>query len=194
MATRATYNVDGVCFYIHWDGYEAGAAAYFWAMYQAAIGGSKGGHAEAFMRGNPSAELTESHDAHGDTEYRYELVGDALTVRKRSSWKGAPEFEAVWSGNWWDFINQNPAHIEGFERLAPRGDWSECLRTRRRQTVVRTRSHLVADIKAAGDQLTAYACAHPQYTGNLAGTYSQFTRATAALAAYDQAGKATAAA
>lgn len=194
MATRATYDIDGICFYIHWDGYEAGAAAYFWAMYQAAISGSKGGHAEAFMRGNPSAELTAGHDAHGDTEYRYDLVGDMLTVSKRTSWEGAPKFKPIWKGNWWAFVNSHPAHIDAFERLIPRGDWSECLRTRRRQSAVRTRSHLVAEIKAAGDQLAAYACAHPAHTGNLSGLYGQFTRATAALAEYDRIGKESAAA
>jgi hypothetical protein len=82
MATRATYQIDGTTFYCHWDGYPTGAAHRFAnavaAMTQPAkdgrlepIADKRGGFAFAFIRGNDDAEPTKSHDAHGDTEWRY---------------------------------------------------------------------------------------------------------------------------
>ena len=101
MSTRATYEIDRTTFYIHHDGYLEGAAYYFWLAireysrlaehdchlpFEPAGDGFKG----AFYRANRKAEITESHAAHGDTEYRYTLntadmlltidAGDDLTI------------------------------------------------------------------------------------------------------------------
>jgi hypothetical protein len=84
MATRATYQVENQTFYCHWDGYPSGAAQRFANMVAAltvpstregidAVGVRRGGLAFAFIRGNMDAEPTESRDAHGDTEYHYEV-------------------------------------------------------------------------------------------------------------------------
>lgn len=83
MATRATYQIGDSTFYCHWDGYPRGAAVRFINMINAkvsfdekSITGIKevrGGYPFAFIRGNLDAEPTDSHDAHGDTEYRYTL-------------------------------------------------------------------------------------------------------------------------
>ena len=79
MATRATYKFssksanDGEVFiYNHWDNYPAGAAEHF---FQALVHAGEYGvlRAESFIRGNERAEITESHDIHGDTEYRYDI-------------------------------------------------------------------------------------------------------------------------
>ena len=81
MGTRATYKIENVFYYIHWDGYEEGAAGYFLNMlnsYYGLIDGlgrsCNGGMAEAFLRGNNSASFTESHEVHSDTEYQYDVT------------------------------------------------------------------------------------------------------------------------
>ena len=83
MSTRATYEIDGSIFYIHHDGYPAGAAFYLFNMVKASNAAGnrtgwdvwdsqncRGGLAFAFISGNGNCEPTDGHDAHGDTEYR----------------------------------------------------------------------------------------------------------------------------
>ncbi|KJU85376.1 hypothetical protein MBAV_002425 [Candidatus Magnetobacterium bavaricum] len=94
MSTRATYqftsnektNEPTVTFYVHFDGYPEGAAEYFQAM----LGQKHGGLATKFMHAVDEAELTLSHEAHGDTEYRYTITGDdhltALEKIDRDTW------------------------------------------------------------------------------------------------------------
>lgn len=85
MSTRATYEIGDLTFYVHHDGYPAGAAAKFADTIGAmtvsangrgidAIADRRGGACFAFIRGNMNAEPTESHQAHGDTEYRYRVT------------------------------------------------------------------------------------------------------------------------
>ena len=75
MSTRATYrfipknSVRGrwqsiTTIYIHHDGYPEGAASYLEDAFTA----------EAFLAKNDRAEVTESHEIHGDTEYRYDIT------------------------------------------------------------------------------------------------------------------------
>ena len=87
MSTRATYLFKAndfspeTCLYIHHDGYEAGAAQYFnSALYY--HGKRRNITAETMIRANDRAELTHSHESHGDTEYRYTIAGDMLTAAK----------------------------------------------------------------------------------------------------------------
>ena len=86
MATRATYKFsskhayDGEFYvYNHWDNYLAGAAEHF---FQALVHSGEYGllRAESFIRGNERAELTQSHEVHGDTEYRYDIDVREQTV------------------------------------------------------------------------------------------------------------------
>ena len=68
MSTRATYrfipeNSPSTTIYIHHDGYPEGAAIYLEDAYTA----------EAVLAKNERAEVTESHEVHGDTEYRYDI-------------------------------------------------------------------------------------------------------------------------
>ena len=88
MSTRATYQMDGMTFYCHWDGCPTGAAARFAKMIAAhtvaekgegfdEIERRRGGFAFAFIRGNMDAEQCAEHDDIGGTEYRYTLHIDA---------------------------------------------------------------------------------------------------------------------
>lgn len=86
MATRATYTIDGMNFYCHWDGYPAGAAARFVNMveamttieddsnrtYSGPFQDRRGGAQFAFIRGNMDAERAHP-GGHGDTEFHYEV-------------------------------------------------------------------------------------------------------------------------
>lgn len=101
MGTRATYQFETkgkyginkkVTYYIHWDGYPAGAATYFKAAADLLAAHPRtepgddwrGNIAEAFVRANLLAEITPDHEAHGDTEYRYDVVteyGAETTVK-----------------------------------------------------------------------------------------------------------------
>ena len=73
MSTRATYHFKGylseVTVYHHTDGYLSGAAI----LFSNAMKVGKKLTAESFIRGNERAEITESHEIHGDTEYRYNI-------------------------------------------------------------------------------------------------------------------------
>jgi hypothetical protein len=66
---------------------------------------SKGNMATQFIRANDGAELTLSHDVHGDTEYRYDVEGSGpdaiLTAYKvHRDWPtdGAVHLEGIFSG------------------------------------------------------------------------------------------------
>ena len=74
MSTRVTYRFESKwhgkqTFYIHSDGYPAGAAEYFFLAARFENKASNGTLAESFFRANERAEFTLGHDAHGDTEY-----------------------------------------------------------------------------------------------------------------------------
>jgi len=84
MSTRATYQIEDMTFYCHHDGYPEYAAVRFARMIAAfnvpakddnfrEIEDRRGSLMFAFVRGNLDAQPTESHDAHGDTEWRYTI-------------------------------------------------------------------------------------------------------------------------
>lgn len=89
MSTRATYRFQDefrdVTFYIHCDGYPEGAADYFRAMLdrEGQMQSYNHGLAEVFFRANETAEITSGHEAHGDTEYRYDVGGPDATYQMR---------------------------------------------------------------------------------------------------------------
>lgn len=98
MSTRATYQFQNACIYIHHDGYEAGAANYF----HAAIVAGKGSlTAESMIRANDRAEITSSHELHGDTDYRYTVTSSTLKVESRVDDK----WRVIYNGDLVDFIN-----------------------------------------------------------------------------------------
>ena len=106
MSTRATYKINGIYFYIHYDGYPDGAAVYFHnaLLYQH----KRGGLAAQFIRANDLAEFTESHEVHGDTEFRYDLQGENLTVYS-NHWTETDGdcWSCSFSGSVYAFINAN---------------------------------------------------------------------------------------
>lgn len=101
MSTRATYKFEsreGVhTIYCHHDGYPAGAAAKF---YSTLISPSKGNLATQFIRANDGAELTASHEIHGDTDFTYTITGQGpdatVCVSKRDY--DAPSGAKEWVG------------------------------------------------------------------------------------------------
>ena len=127
MSTRATY-----CFftndsqneirarhfcYIHYDGYPAGAAAYF---YDTLMNPSKGNFATQFIRANQHAELTRSHDQHGDTEYQYDVTGSGANAtihayRLTDDPHSISGRVHIFSGELHAFIAWKPELITGFK-------------------------------------------------------------------------------
>lgn len=97
MSTRATYQFNStehhsVTYYIHHDGYETGAAQYFVKALRQK--NKRGGLATMFLRANPNCAFTDSHDGHGDTEFRYTVNCDDLTMDGDKRQPGAE-----WVGN-----------------------------------------------------------------------------------------------
>lgn len=102
MSTRATYRFipadpkfkPAITVYIHHDGYPSGAAGYL-------QGASS---AEDFIRKNARAEITLSHEVHGDTEYRYDIsrhgstgTGSTINAYKREGYtRGYLRNDAAW--------------------------------------------------------------------------------------------------
>lgn len=106
MSTQGHYIFTGSQYrpttkiYIHHDGYEEGAAVYFWRMHHA-----KGAtFADRFHRANEGAELTFS-DA-GRVQFTYTLNSQTghLEVEERDT--STDEISLVFSGTWWRFVNE----------------------------------------------------------------------------------------
>ena len=103
MATRATYQFVSEwagthTAYIHHDGYPEGAAQYF------LNGDAPIFNINAFIRANQKAEMTASHEIHGDTEYRYTIQGSHLLAQKRINFTN--EFETIWDSSLQTFIGK----------------------------------------------------------------------------------------
>lgn len=124
MATRATYTIKNnlgktAHLYIHWDGYETGAAAYFYAALTSNIEGN-GGFAERIIRAIPGAELTDGPEAHADTEFHYEIKAD-MSLHAHA-WKyrnGERHMTPVFVGDIYSFINRYNEQIEDFKPFKP---------------------------------------------------------------------------
>lgn len=119
MSTRATYRFSGeewcppTTIYIHYDGYPTGAAWYFYTML---TNPSKGSMATQFIRANDQAEVTESHECHGDTEYRYDLEGRGpaaiLTGYKRYGFGETERWEQFFKAPLHEFFDKRAELIE----------------------------------------------------------------------------------
>jgi hypothetical protein len=113
MSTRATYQIKSgfstATFYIHHDGYLSGAASYFKdTLDLMRISGRP--LLPCFLWANERAELTDEHEAHGDTEYRYDIEkrvdGWFVAAYKRKSYD-SDVFEIEWSGPIANFVSQH---------------------------------------------------------------------------------------
>jgi len=103
MSTRATYQFKNQwsgthTAYIHHDGYPEGAAQYF------LNDGAPIFNINTFIRTNHKAEMTASHEIHGDTEYRYTIQGSHLLAQKRINF--THEFATIWDGSIQTFIGK----------------------------------------------------------------------------------------
>lgn len=129
MATRATYRFlaggfsPEVTIYRHWDGYPEGAAAH---MYLLLTKPSKGCMATQFIRADEGTEITDSHDGHGDTDYRYDIEGhgaDAvITCFKRDGWweeDKEPTWLVIAKQPLHEFIAARTEHIDDFKPWLP---------------------------------------------------------------------------
>ena len=113
MSTRATYQIKSgfstATLYIHHDGYLSGAASYFKDTIDL-MRIKRRPLLTCFLWANERAELTDGHDAHGDTEYRYDLARQAgiwnVTAYKRKSYD-SDVFEVVYDGNLSAFVSQH---------------------------------------------------------------------------------------
>lgn len=124
MSTRATYHFkneagyeadDGskdVTIYVHQDGYPSGAAFNFLNMLDAESS-IHSGLGTRFIRGNQRAEITESHEAHIDTRYRYTISqdGDLIVSERKHNPEGRGFEDDFWEefyvGTLKDFIIQH---------------------------------------------------------------------------------------
>ena len=122
MSTRATYQFRSsreanfghshptVTFYIHYDGYPDGAACYLADAVLYTAKDCHGGLVANFLRANPLAEFTDSHEIHGDTEWRYTVtrVKDAETLlvqeRESGNWDN-PTWREYFNGPLANFLN-----------------------------------------------------------------------------------------
>ena len=197
MSTRATYRFEAgdvsrrasgmshapVTVYIHHDGYPAGAACYFWNMHHATSYDRT--PLVCFIRANERAEVTEGHEAHGDTDYRYTLRGTFLTAQKRGrGLYDATTWGGIFAGEYHEFINQYG-----------RGQWDEfeTLRTvpvnycegYGSRTELLTRSQIATRITTAREELDAYRARWPDAIGNIRGHESTLSMWERALKDYE---------
>jgi len=120
MSTRATYKIDFTTFYIHHDGYPEGAAEYFAAALDPSNRvedrAPNASLADDFIRANSRAELTESHQTHGDTEYRYtvrttqpngdRLDNPTIVAQKRVGWGDDTDWKTFFNATLDEFVTK----------------------------------------------------------------------------------------
>jgi hypothetical protein len=175
MSTRATYSFKNsleewtpeTCIYIHYDGYPEGAASYFWAMLH--LENLRGDQATRFIRANDLAEITLSHEAHGDTEYRYSVDGNQLTAYKRvGDWsENEPNFDEFFSGTWYEFVNKygsGKTGISTIENFSP----IRYVAWGRYEKRYATHAQLVARAEHLIRKYEEYKVKFPDSTGNIA--------------------------
>ena len=171
MGTRATYCFSSeykpaTTVYIHWDGYPDGAAAYLLNAIKHVC--HKGDSirefsglltVETFIRANEGAEITSGHDAHGDTDYRYDvdLKSDTVVVRKRSK-------TPIWTGSIAQFINTFSEYTKEVVRKRGSNQWA-------------TLAMAKACAKKQRAKLRDYKAKFPQAVGNFGGMELDVKRA-----------------
>lgn len=124
MSTRATYRFKGrgrwgvtTTIYVHYDGYPDGAAIYFYATL---CNPSKGSFATQFIRAVEHAEITHSHDCHGDTEYKYDIDDTVLqngaeqVACYKRDWSDDDQWRLVAADTVAGFIDRHHAMIKDY--------------------------------------------------------------------------------
>lgn len=197
MATRATYRFipkgcAPVCFYIHYDGYPAGAAAYFHRALQSQrkeddFGRRVGGRdiTAAFVHANVElCEFAASHDAYGDTEYRYNynVETDILEAQERYFVGSARNWRTIYRGGLHGFLNE-PWEGSTVPKYyaTPSMQWvnGQQRQVSRWFTVEQAQQ----DREAMSQALDAYRAKFPLNTGNINSMMEQLKRAEEVLEA-----------
>ena len=109
MSTRATYQFIGeitgtYTAYIHHDGYPQHAWTY--------LDGANS--IDQFMQLNEQAEITDSHEIHGDTEYRYTVQNGTICAQERDY--DANEWKIIFLGTVDGFVKKYKAEYERLEK------------------------------------------------------------------------------
>lgn len=114
MSTRATYKINGQCFYIHHDGYLSGSADYFYNALTLKKGERYYSDLEAdFFRCNLGASFIKSHSEVGGTEFRYTVKGDTIKAEQVVWNPNADEsWKTVFNGKLIDFVNEYSHEIK----------------------------------------------------------------------------------
>lgn len=169
MSTRATYQFKrkhyrDATIYIHHDGYPEGAAHYLLLALEQANGYLS---PEAFLRGNDRAEITDSHEAHGDTEYRYTVNLHEGTIEVASRIPGCAWAKYA-AKPLADFINPNLTgwHPGVTVRAQGAGRWL-------------TEAMAKAEAEAKRAEATSYRERFPTMVGNQGWNDSEAARAEA---------------
>ena len=124
MSTRATYKFSksndwmniNVTLYHHHDGYLSGAGL----LFSNAMGGGKKLTAESFLRSNSKAEITESHELHGDTEYRYDIDERSQSVQVSERDISTDQWEVLGTAMLQSFVDvviMEKEHISAIKEL-----------------------------------------------------------------------------
>lgn len=179
MSTRATYQFKrqygrDVTVYIHHDGYPAGAAGlYLVPAIELAAGYLT---PEWFIRANERAEITDSHQAHGDTEYRYtiDLAAGTVKVEHRNLLLEPVMFRPEWTGTLADFVNKHGQEFRPGVKVRRQGQG-------RWMTAEMAKADAVAKAEAAA----SYRERFPQYTGNADSMDADARRAAEFAAEFD---------
>jgi len=116
MSTRATYSFESshvgkTVVYIHYDGYPEGAAGY---LYQTLIKPSKGNLATQFIRANEMAEITQSHDAHGDTDFQYHVSGIGPEAEIKAYQLIGDQKDPIYVGKLHEFIHRYSKYLVNY--------------------------------------------------------------------------------
>lgn len=121
MATPATYAINGVKFYCHWDNNLEGAALRLCSMVQMVtqhedthrgLKDNRGGLPFAFVRGNCDAEPNDANTQSADSHYDITQEGDVYMIKHFVGCKGDQRKGPVLDMPLVDFINQQHAKNE----------------------------------------------------------------------------------
>lgn len=191
MSTRGTYQFKlkhgpAVTFYIHSDNYPAFAWIYLFRMH---MHDGRGGLPSDFIRANPESEITDSHEIHGDTEYRYTMDGATLTVHERVNYTEV--WHVIFRGHYAEFINLQAATDEGkgFIHYCPDFSPLREVPLGYGETGSRTwqsRGQLLELVEYRRAKLVTYRESFPGMSGNIDSLESELKRAEFALAEYGE--------
>ena len=102
MSTRATYHfladgphVPSTAIYIHYDGFPDGAARHLWTIFTGAK--QRGCMATRLLANCEFSELTVSHAAHSDTEYRYTIANQRSGLNADITCEARINFGDAWT-------------------------------------------------------------------------------------------------